>query len=140
MAEFEHQLQAMNEERDDALLKMANAQEQADMNAESIRNLQTVLEQFQRGKFLMTTLTAKLGGKKLPSLLVDQSSELGQALKKSQFELADALSECQRLKKECKSLQEHLVEAHAAAEVSSTFNQELEMKESRISQLLEEGM
>ena len=41
----------MKEERDDALLKMANAQEQADINAESIKNLQTVLEQFQRGMY-----------------------------------------------------------------------------------------
>ena len=43
------ELQAVKEERDDALLKLANAQQQADMNAESLRNLQTVLEQFQRG-------------------------------------------------------------------------------------------
>lgn len=50
LTELEQQLQAMKEERDDALLKMTNAQEQADMNAESIRNLQTVLEQFQRGE------------------------------------------------------------------------------------------
>ena len=39
----------MKEERDEAVLKMSNAQEQADMNAESIRNLQAVLEQFQKG-------------------------------------------------------------------------------------------
>lgn len=70
---------------------------------------------------------------------IDQSSELGQALKKSQLELADALSEGQRLKEEYKSLQERLVEAQATAEVSSTFTLELAMKESRISQLEEEG-
>lgn len=40
---------AVKEEKEDALLRMSNAQEQADMNAESLRNLQTVLEQFERG-------------------------------------------------------------------------------------------
>ena len=49
LAEFEQQLLALKEERDDALLKMTNAQEQADMNAEAMKNLQSVLEQFQRG-------------------------------------------------------------------------------------------
>lgn len=48
------QLQAMSEERNDALLKMTNAQEQAKLNAESLKNLQTVLEQFQRGTSLKT--------------------------------------------------------------------------------------
>ena len=51
LGELERQLQATREERDDALLKMENAQEQARMNAESLKNLQAVLEQFQRGVF-----------------------------------------------------------------------------------------
>lgn len=50
VALLEGELQAVKEERDDAVLKMTNAQEQADMNADSIKNLQTVLDQFQRGK------------------------------------------------------------------------------------------
>ena len=49
LGQLESKLQSMKEERDDALLKMANAQEQVNMNVESIKNLQTVLEQFQRG-------------------------------------------------------------------------------------------
>lgn len=46
---MESELSTVKEERDDALLKLTNAQHQADMNTESIRNLQAVLEQFQRG-------------------------------------------------------------------------------------------
>ncbi len=52
LTELKCELQAVMVERDDALLKMANAQEQANLNAESIKNLQTVLEQFQRGVFI----------------------------------------------------------------------------------------
>ena len=70
----------------------------------------------------------------------DQSSELGQALKKSQIELSDAHADRQRLMQELKSFQEELEEARAAAEVASILNQELEQKEARIKQLSEEGV
>ena len=53
MLGLEEELKAVNDERDDALLKMTNAQEQAKLNAESMRNLQTVLEEFQRGRYLL---------------------------------------------------------------------------------------
>ncbi len=46
----QEELQTMLEQREDALLQMSNAQEQAHQNATSLRNLQTVLEQFQRGE------------------------------------------------------------------------------------------
>ena len=45
----QRELQVMMEERDDALLQMTNAQEQAKQNATALRNLQAVLEEFQRG-------------------------------------------------------------------------------------------
>ena len=45
----QRELQVMVEERDDALLQMTNAQEQAKQNATALRNLQAVLEEFQRG-------------------------------------------------------------------------------------------
>ena len=49
IARLETELQTVKEERDDALLRMTNAQQQADMNADSIRNLQSVLEHFEKG-------------------------------------------------------------------------------------------
>ena len=53
----QRELQVMVEERDDALLQMTNAQEQAKQNATALRNLQAVLEEFQRGAWgsLVTT-------------------------------------------------------------------------------------
>ena len=45
----QRELQVMMEERDDALLQMTNAQEQAKQNATALRNLHAVLEEFQRG-------------------------------------------------------------------------------------------
>ena len=72
-------------------------------------------------------------------LCTDQSSELSQALKKSQLELADALTECQHLRLDNQRLQEHMTAAQKTVEVSSTYGQELEAKEARISQLLKEG-
>ncbi len=42
----------VSEERDDALLRMSNANQQAEQNAESLRNLQTALDQLQRGHLL----------------------------------------------------------------------------------------
>lgn len=72
-------------------------------------------------------------------IYADQSSELGQALKRSQLELADALTECQHLKVQCRSQQVQLEDANAAAEVSSILNQELEEKEARMAQLSQES-
>ena len=72
-------------------------------------------------------------------LCTDQSSELSQALKKSQLELADALTECQHLRLDNQRLQEHMTAAQKTVGVSSTCGQELEAKEARISQLLKEG-
>ena len=46
----QRELQMMMEDRDDALLQMTNAQEQAKQNATALRNLQAVLEEFQRGE------------------------------------------------------------------------------------------
>lgn len=69
----------------------------------------------------------------------DQSSELGQALKKSQLELADAVSECQQMRVECESLQAQLEEASTAAETASILNSELEEKEAKVIQLSQEG-
>jgi hypothetical protein len=49
----QRELQVMMEKRDDALLQMTNAQEQAKQNATALRNLQAVLEEFQRGALWM---------------------------------------------------------------------------------------
>ena len=48
----QRELQVMVEERDDTLLQMTNAQEQAKQNATALRNLQDVLEEFQRGTWI----------------------------------------------------------------------------------------
>ncbi len=61
-------------------------------------------------------------------------------LQKSQGELSSAVTECQRLKDECKSLKSHLEEAREAASVASLLNQELEEKEVKIATLSQEGM
>ena len=50
--QLETELRRVKEERDTALLKMANAQEQVAMQENSIRNLQSVLEQFHSGNFI----------------------------------------------------------------------------------------
>lgn len=50
LTKLQDDLQSMVDQRDDALLQMANAQEQAHQNAIALRNLQSVLEQFQRGE------------------------------------------------------------------------------------------
>ena len=49
----QRELQVMMEERNDALLQMTNAQEQAKQNATALRNLQAVLEEFQRGAWII---------------------------------------------------------------------------------------
>ena len=46
---LESELRTAMAERDDALLQMRNAHEQAQQNATALLNLQSVLEQFQRG-------------------------------------------------------------------------------------------
>ena len=120
----------MKEERDDALLKMTNAQDQAHVNAESLKNLQTVLEQFQRGIVSMSNPIAT-------DLTTDQSSELGEALKKSQLDLAAALNQCQCLQQECTGLQEQLSSQSASQD---SCQQQLQLKEHVIDQLTEEGV
>ena len=68
---------------------------------------------------------------------VDENSRLSEASRK---EVSEAHTLCQQLKEEKKSLQEQLEEAHAAAEVSSILNQELEEKEEEIRQLNKKSM
>ena len=46
---LQEQLQSMEGERDHALQQLAMAQEKAEQHATALRNLQAVLEQFQRG-------------------------------------------------------------------------------------------
>ena len=60
---MQRELQAMVEERDDALLQMTNAQEQAKQNATALRNLQAVLEEFQRGARDSLVTTEREGGR-----------------------------------------------------------------------------
>lgn len=50
MSALEEQLHALAEQRDDALLQLSSAREEAENSAAALRNLQSVLEQFQRGK------------------------------------------------------------------------------------------
>ena len=59
----QRELQAMVEERDDALLQMTNAQEQAKQNATALRNLQAVLEEFQRGAWDSLVTIEREGGR-----------------------------------------------------------------------------
>ena len=47
--EVEGEVAVLREERDDALLRMSNAQEQAEQNAESVRHLQNALRLVHRG-------------------------------------------------------------------------------------------
>ena len=68
---------------------------------------------------------------------IDENSRLNQTSRK---EVSEAHALCQQLKEEKRSLQEHLEEAQAAAEVSSILNQELEEKEEEIRQLNEKSM
>ena len=70
-------------------------------------------------------------------LSLDQSSELGEALKKSQLELAAALNKCQHLEQEYTSLREQA--GHHSASQDS-FQQQLELRECTIAQLTEEGI
>ena len=69
----------------------------------------------------------------------DQSSELAQALKRSQTELASALQESQQLKGQLEDLRSQLVEANGAAEAAAILNQELEDKEKKITELTRES-
>lgn len=49
MEDLREQLHVVAAQRDDAFLRLASAQEEAEHSAEALRNLQTVLEQFERG-------------------------------------------------------------------------------------------
>ena len=71
--------------------------------------------------------------------LADQSSELSQALKRSQTELASALQESQQLKGEMEELRNQLVEANGAADAAAILNQELEDKEKKVAELTRES-
>ena len=68
----------MEAERENIFQQLITAQDLAEQRATDLRNLQLVLEQFQR----------------------DQSTELSVALKRSQLELSDALRECEKLRTE----------------------------------------
>ena len=77
-----------------------------------------------------------------PLLLVffpDQSSELAQALKRSQTELASALQESHQLKGEVEELRARLVEANGAAEAAAILNQELEDGEKKVAEFTRES-
>lgn len=52
MEDLHEQLHVVAAQRDDAFLRLASAQEEAEHSAEALRNLQTVLEQFERGTAL----------------------------------------------------------------------------------------
>ena len=69
----------------------------------------------------------------------DQSSELAQALKRSQTELASALQESQQLRGEVEELKLQLAEANSAAETAAILNQELEDKEKKVTELTKES-
>ena len=69
----------------------------------------------------------------------DQSSELAQALKRSQNELASALHESQQLKGEIEDLRAQLMEASSIAEAAAILNQELEDKEKKVTELNRES-
>ena len=146
----QRELQVMMEERDDALLQMTNAQEQAKQNATALRNLQAVLEEFQRGALRSRSRERERERpqqlNQIPSMLLhtylflaDQSSELSQALKRSQTELASALQESQQLKGEMEELRSQLVEANGAADAAAILNQELEDKEKKVAELTRES-
>lgn len=49
MSALEEQLHALAEQRDGAILQLSSAREEAENNAAALHNLQSVLEQFQRG-------------------------------------------------------------------------------------------
>ena len=68
----ERELQVVMEARDDAVLKMTNAQEQARQNAAALRNLQAVLEEFQRGIY---SVYADTGEWRMESKAIDTTSQ-----------------------------------------------------------------
>jgi chromosome segregation ATPase len=92
---LEEQLHALAGQRDAAVLQLSTAREEAESNAAALHNLQSVLEQFQR----------------------DQSSELSEALKRSQIELATALSDRETVQSHNITLQNQLKEAKAGVDV-----------------------
>ena len=70
----------------------------------------------------------------------DQSSELSQALKRSQTELASSIQESQQLKGEMEDLRAQLMEASSVAEAAAILNHELEEKEKKVAELTREGL
>ena len=141
----QHQLETLHkqlliaeEQRDDALLQMSNAQEQAEQNAAALSNLENVLEQFQRGTI---TIFRHFEVVWLPLYFacVDQSSELASALKRTQSELADALEKCKMYREAQAELKTQLAAASSAAETATLLNVELEAKENEISRLTKES-
>ena len=70
---LESELRTAMAERDDALLQMRNAHEQAQQNATAVVNLQSVLEQFQRG---IVHVRAGFHGSILSALITPHWKEL----------------------------------------------------------------
>ena len=52
MADLEEQLHVLATQRDAAILELSSAREEAEGSAAALSNLQSVLEQFQRGQSL----------------------------------------------------------------------------------------
>ena len=133
VGDLEEQLHVLASQRDAAILELSSAREEAQASAAALSNLQSVLEQFQRGQygdwgvlssfassahFLLylaptSCLSLPCGcfrvrfqvdllppslPPSLPLPLSDHSSELNEALKRSQLELANTLCELNTLK------------------------------------------
>ena len=71
---------------------------------------------------------------------LDQSSELAQALKRSQTELADARQECQSLRTEHAQTETKLLEASQLMDEVVCLKQELSEKEKKIEEICAERM
>ena len=58
---LQQQLRAIAEQRDNAIMQLANAQEMASQYANSLTNLQMVLEQFQHGEWRHLVVDCGIG-------------------------------------------------------------------------------
>lgn len=76
----------------------------------------------------------------LTTLHVDQSSELAQALKRSQTELADARHECQVIRTEHAQTESKLLEASQLGNEVVCLKQELLEREKKIEEICAERM
>jgi septal ring factor EnvC (AmiA/AmiB activator) len=114
VADLEEQLHVLATQRDAAILELSSAREEAEGSATALSNLQSVLEQFQR----------------------DKSSELNEALKRSQLELANTLSELNTLRTTYNTVQGQLNEARAT---EGLLYQQLKEREKRTEDLQQEG-